>query len=123
MPIHTDNRTVLGLLLILLHIQHGQIGKVSILLLVIKSIPNHILIGNIEPHVIDGDVDGPSIGLTQQSTDFDRAGFLLRQGLDQILNGQSGVDDILNQQDIFAFDILCQFSDIFTLPDVFARDP
>jgi hypothetical protein len=59
-----------ALLLISLHIQDSQIGKVPILLLVIESISDHVLTRNLEPHIINGDIDGPTIWLTQQGADF-----------------------------------------------------
>ena len=58
------------LLLISLDIQDSQIGKVPVLLLVIESVPDHILVRNLEPHIVDDDIAGSSIGLAQQGTDF-----------------------------------------------------
>src|SRR5581483_282759 len=71
-------------------VQHGEIRKVAILLLVVEAIADDVLVRDFEPDVIDVHVHFPPRRLAQQRADANGLGLPLRERFDEILDRQAG---------------------------------
>src|SRR5512143_3618179 len=83
----------------------------SIPLPVIEAVPDHPDVGDLEPEVIDPHVRFPAGGLAEQRAAFQGRGPAQRQQTRQIAERVAGVDDVLDDQDVFSRDVGPQIRD------------
>src|SRR2546427_9925887 len=72
-------------------LQHGQVGKVTILLLIVQSVSDHELVGDMEPHIVHHHLDLPAGPFTKQRADLDRRRCLCSEFFASVLDGGSWV--------------------------------
>ena len=89
-----------------LRLQHADVGQVPVLLAVVQSVAHHELVRNLKAHVVGGDGLGPAAGLVQQRTHSHGGRPLGEEVLLEKVQGISGVQDVLNHNQIPARDIL-----------------
>src|SRR2546428_13923209 len=78
-------------------LQHGQGGKVTILLLIVQSVSDHELVGDIEPHIVHHHLDLPAGRLTKHGAYLDLLRLLCAEFFSNGLDGSAGVHRILEQ--------------------------
>src|SRR4051794_5881624 len=71
---------------------------------VVHSIADYELIGNFESYIVCLNGNETSLGLVKTGCDLERCGFVLEHEAAQIVEGQSGIQDVLDDDDILALD-------------------
>src|SRR5690606_21571949 len=79
--------------------------QIAVSLRVVEPVAHHELVRDVEPDVTDGHVDLHRLALTQQRTHGQRSGITAGEVLQQPRQGQSGVDDVLDDEHVPAGDV------------------
>ncbi len=89
--------------------QDVQVGQVPVALLQIEPIADEQLVGHCEAHVPDGEVvDEPAVRAVEEGHCGQRGRVPKRQCLAEVVQRQSRVDDVLDDQDVAAGDLRVQ---------------
>src|SRR5665213_1925322 len=67
----------------------------------IEAAPDHEAVGDFEAAEIDGHLDDAAHGAVKERTDTERARAAAGQRLQEITRGETGIDDVFDQQYIF----------------------
>src|SRR5205085_1910692 len=86
-------------------IEHTHIRQVSVPLREVEAVADHEPVRDLEADVAHGDVDLPALRLRQKRTDFQRRGLSRLQVAHQIGEGETGVDDVLDDEDLASLDV------------------
>lgn len=79
--------------------------KVPVLLRVVEAVADDELVGNVEADPLDVDRDLGRLGLPQEGADLQGGGLAGAEVRQQPGQGQAGVDDVLDDQDVLALDV------------------
>ncbi len=71
---------------------------------VVHAVADDELIGDFEGYVVGFDGDEATLGLVEAGGDFERCGFVLEHEAAKIAEGEAGVEDVFDDDDVFAFD-------------------
>src|SRR5438034_9687787 len=85
--------------------QDGDVREVPVTLAEVEAVADHEAVRNLEADVAHGDVDLAARGLRHQRADLEAcrlAGFEVPH---QVGQGQAGVDDVLNDEDVAGLDV------------------
>lgn len=88
-----------------LGIKDSDVGQVVVPAFVIQAVADHEHIGDIKAVVVDRHIDRARTTLGQERTDLDRLGAQLAQMLEEPRDRQSGIDDVLDDDDIASLDV------------------
>src|ERR1035437_5359609 len=79
-------------------------AEVSVHLPEVETIPHNERVRDFEADIAERDLDEAPGGLVEQGADLDGAWVLTLEIAEQVIQGQAGVDDVLNEQNISAID-------------------
>jgi hypothetical protein len=83
-----------------------QVGEVAVPLLEVEAVADEELVGDGEADVADRQVvDEPAVGTVEQSDRGERGGVAQRQRLAQVVEGEPGVDHVLDDEDVAVGDL------------------
>jgi hypothetical protein len=83
-----------------------QVGQVPVPLVEIEAVADEELVGNREPDVPHGEVvDEPAVGAVEQGRGGQRGGIAQPEGLAEVVEGEAGVDDVLDDEHVPAGDL------------------
>ena len=86
-----------------------QVRQIAVALLDVEAISHEELVGHGEAHVADGEVlDEPPVGAVEERRRRERGRVAQRERLAEVVQGQAGVDHVLDDQDVPAGDLLVQ---------------
>ena len=91
--------------------QNAHEAQVPVSLPVVEAVADHELVGDLEADVVHRDVDEPARRLVEQRADPERGRVLAAQVPDEVVEGEAGVDDVLDQQDVLVGDARGQVLD------------
>src|SRR5690349_9927821 len=80
--------------------QRSHVGEVAIALLVVEAVADREPVRNLEADVANGKIDAPPLGLREQGADLDRLRASRLEVPEQVVKGEAGVDDVLDDQDL-----------------------
>ena len=86
--------------------QRRHIREVAVLVGVIQAVSDDELVGNVETDVLDIQRAGHGLRLAEHRHDLDGVGVAAAQVLHQVAQRQAGVDDVLDDEDVAALDVL-----------------
>src|SRR5919202_5840013 len=86
-------------------LEHPHTPHFPVTLRVVQTVADHELAGNVEPHIPDGHVHLDRVRLAQQGHHVDRGGGPALQVAQEPLQGQPGVDDVLDHDHMPAGDV------------------
>ena len=72
-------------------------------LLVVESVPHDELVRDLETDVADRNLDDAGFPLGEQRANSERTRVAALQRLEEIAEGESGVDDVLDDQHVASF--------------------
>jgi cobalt-zinc-cadmium efflux system protein len=78
---------------------------------VVEPVADDPLVADIEPEVVDVDLDLGPFRLADECTGPDGRGTMGTEHADQVLERMGGIDDILDDQDVLAFDVAAHVHD------------
>src|ERR1044072_1890169 len=82
-------------------LRHSNVRQVSIHLTNVQSVPDYKVIRNREADVLRVDLDLVTFWLIEQRSDGQRTDFTRTKDVRHIVQSQSGVDDVFDDQHIF----------------------
>jgi hypothetical protein len=86
-----------------------QVGQVAVALADVEAVADEQLVGDGEPDVAYGQIlDEPSVGPVEQRHDGERRRAAERERLAEVVEREARVDDVLDDQDMAAGDLLVQ---------------
>src|SRR5215207_4224037 len=85
-------------------VQRGHIGEVAVPLVVVQAVADGEAVGDLEADVAGGKVDLPALGLGQQGAHLQRRRIARAEVAQQVLQGQAGVDDVLDDEHVAPLD-------------------
>jgi hypothetical protein len=86
-----------------------QVGEIPVALLHVEAVPHEQLVWNGESYVADGQVvDQPPVGAVEERHGGERGGVAKPERLAQVVQGQAGVDHVLDDEDVAAGNLLVQ---------------
>lgn len=88
-----------------LRLHNPHLRQVAVLFGIIEPVADDEFVRNLNAAVVDGNVGEAAGGLAENGADADAGGFAEGKELPQMLQGQTGVDHILHQKDMFAADV------------------
>src|SRR6478672_12005264 len=86
-------------------VQYGHVGEIPVPLPEVEAVADHELVRNLEARVADGDVDLAAGRLRQQRADLERRWVARLEHSHQVRQRQAGVDDVLHDEHVAAFDV------------------
>src|SRR5918992_652418 len=89
-------------------LQHTDVGQVAVALVEVESVADDESVRNREADVVDRDLRQTPCGLVEQAADADRGRIALPQVAQQVVQGEAGVDDVLDNDDVAPLDRLRQ---------------
>src|ERR1035438_580532 len=85
-----------------------HIAQVAVKLLGIEAESHHEAVGNLKTAVIDGHLHDAAAGSIEERTNGERIGRAAGQVLQEVAEREAGIDDILDQQHVLAFDAVVE---------------
>ena len=82
----------------------GHVGEVAVALGVVEAVADREAVGDLEADVAGREVDAQALRLGQQGADLQRGRIARLQVAHQVLQGEAGVDDVLDDQHVAVFD-------------------
>jgi hypothetical protein len=83
-----------------------EVGQVSVPLVEVEAVPDEELVGDDEAHVPDGKVvDEATVRPVEERHRGDRGRLPERQGANEVVESQAGVEDVLDHEDVPATDL------------------
>jgi hypothetical protein len=83
-----------------------QVGQVPVPLLEVEAVAHEELVGDGEAHVADRQVfDQPPVGPVEEGYDRERGRVAKRERLAEVVQGQAGVDHVLDDEDVSVGDL------------------
>src|SRR6476646_885163 len=89
-------------------IHHRYITQVAIELFVIQAAAHHEAVGNFETAIIHRHLHNTAHRAIEQSADSERARLTPGQSLKKVTRGETGIDDVFDQQDVFVLHWMVQ---------------
>src|SRR5690606_23621604 len=86
-------------------LEHGDERQVPVALRKIEAVSEDKLVGDVEAEIVDGQVDLAPLRLVEQGADAQGSGRAGEQVAPHIVERPATVDDIFNNQHVFAGDI------------------
>ncbi len=83
----------------------ANVGQIAIALSVVHAVADDEQVGDGEADVVSVDFLDAAGRLIEQRRNAERLWVLLREELSEIGKGQAGVENVLNDEDIFALDV------------------
>src|SRR6266849_998744 len=71
---------------------------------VVHTVADDELVGDFEGYVVGFDGDEAALGLVEAGGDLQRRGFVLEHEAAEIAEGEAGVEDVFDDDDVLAFD-------------------
>ena len=87
-----------------LRFEDGDVGQVAVVLFVVEAEADDEAVGDFEAAEVDGEGNDAAGGAVEQGAEGDGVGAAAGEGLQQIAGREARVDDIFDQDDVFAFD-------------------
>src|SRR6476646_10705837 len=87
-----------------LALERGYERQIAVALVVVQPVPDDEAVGYLEADVAGRQLDLAARGLGQQCADLQRARVARAEVAHQILQRQPGIDNVLDDQDVAAFD-------------------
>ena len=87
-----------------LRLEDANDAQVPVELAVVEAVADDELVRDREADVVDRDLDEPPGRLVEQRADAQRARVLAAQVADQVVEGEAGVDDVLDDEDVASVD-------------------
>jgi hypothetical protein len=84
--------------------EEADIVYAAVALGVVHAVADYELIGDFEGDVVGFDGDEAALGLVEAGGDLERGRFVLEHHLAQEAEGEAGVEDVFDEDDVFAFD-------------------
>ena len=91
----------------------ADVGQVAVALRVVHSVADDEEVGNGKANVVRLDFLQAAGGLVEQRGDAQRFGMLLEEELAQVGEREACIEDVLDHEDVFAFDRLIEVLDEF----------
>src|SRR5439155_19031457 len=88
-----------------IRVEYADVGQIPVPLVEIQAVADDEPIRDFEPHVADGNIDFPALRLGHEGADLQGCGLPGLKISDQVGKGQSGVDDVLDHEDVAALDV------------------
>ena len=85
--------------------EDAEEGEVAVELAVIETIADDVGVGDLEAGVENGDVDQTALALVKEGADFEAGGLPLAEAVEDEVEGETGGDDVLDQEDVASGDI------------------
>ena len=87
-------------------LQHADIGKIAVEVIVVQTIADHELVGNLKAGPVGRDIGQPALRLVEQRADLERGGLTELKHLYHRMQGAAGVQNILQNHHMAAADIV-----------------
>jgi hypothetical protein len=71
---------------------------------VVHAVADDELVGDLEGYVVGFDGDEAAIGFVETGCDLERCGFVLEHEAAEVAEGEAGVEDVFDEDDVLAFD-------------------
>ena len=84
--------------------EKADVGHVAVDLGEIHAVADDELVGDLEANVIGLDGDEAAFGLVETGRDLERCGLVLQHQAAQIAEGEAGVEDVFDDDDVTTFD-------------------
>ncbi len=84
--------------------EEADVFYTAISLSIVHSVADDELVGNFEGDVVGFDGNEAAIGLIEAGCDLERCWFVLEHHLAQEAEGEAGVEDVFDEDDVLAFD-------------------
>lgn len=99
------NKFRLLLLPLFARLHNPNLRQVPELFGIVQSVADDEFVGDFDAAVVDGDVGKAAGGLAEDGADADTSGLTESKELLEMLQGQAGVDHVLDEEDMFAADV------------------
>ena len=80
---------------------------------VVHAVADDELVGDLEGDVVGFDGDEAALGFVEAGGDLERCGFVLEHEAAEIAEGEAGVEDVFDEDDVLAFDGVVDVFDEF----------
>jgi len=84
--------------------EDADVFDAAIALGVVHAVADDELVGDFEGYVVGFDGNEAAFGLVEAGGDFERCGFVLQHEAAEIAEGEAGVEDVFDDDDVLAFD-------------------
>ena len=84
--------------------EDADVVDASVALGVVHAVADDELVGDLEGYVVGFDGDEAALGFVEAGGDLERRGFVLEHEAAEIAEGEAGVEDVFDDDDVLAFD-------------------
>ncbi len=97
-----------------------DIGQVAETLRIVHAVADHKVVGDLESDIVGVDLFQAARRLVEQRGDAQRSGLVLLKEAAQETQGEAGIEDVFDDDDVLAFDRLVEIFDEFSRRRLFA---
>jgi hypothetical protein len=84
--------------------EDADVFDAAVALCVVHAVADDEFVGNLEGYVVGFDGDETALWFVEAAGDLERCGFVLEHEAAEIAEGEAGVEDVFDDDDVLAFD-------------------